>query len=185
MSSVTRARRSAIDIRSVLLPVATGVVFLLGTGLAAQTLPVPSLPPPASPAPGPVGEPQPAPTPKTPTQEPVTPPTADTGPAAPRPWEFTLGAGVAWDSNTDFLLPDGASSTAIVPSGRIARVLSNPHGQLRAEAGGRWAAYPSQDTINRSYFDGGLRGEYKPSPRSEWRGEVHYWLGYTDYSPPP
>jgi hypothetical protein len=90
---------------------------------------------------------------------------------------------VAWDSNTDFLLPDGASSTAIVPSGRIARVLSNPHGQLRAEAGGRLAAYPNQDTINRSYFDGGLRGDYKSSPRTEWRGEVHYWLGYTDSSP--
>jgi hypothetical protein len=61
--------------------------------------------------------------------------------------------------------------------------MSNPHGQLRAEAGGRWAAYLNQDTIDRSYFDGGLRGDYRSSPRTEWRGEVHYWLGYTDSSP--
>ena len=91
--------------------------------------------------------------------------------------------GVAWDSNTDFLVPDGQSSTAIVPGGRVARVLSSTHGQLRAEAAGRFAGYPSQDTLSRSYFDGGLRGDYQSSARTRWRGDAHYWLGYTDSSP--
>ena len=91
--------------------------------------------------------------------------------------------GVAWDSNTDFQVPDGQSNTAIVPGGRISRLLSSTHGQLRAEAAGRWSRYPSQDAANRSYFDGGLRGHYRSSSRTRWSGDVHYWLGYTDASP--
>jgi hypothetical protein len=167
--------------RSALLPLATGVSLLLGTGLTAQTLPLPVLPP--APAPGPVAPPEPAPTPKAPGQEPAAQPAVDTGPQRARPWEYEVGMGVGWDSNAAFLLPDGQSSTAIVPGGRIARVLSSTKGQLRAEAAGRWAGYPSQDTLNRSYFDAGLRGDYRSSARTQWRGDVHYWLGYTDSSP--
>jgi hypothetical protein len=163
--------------------VVAATVFASAPELVAQTVPLPLLPeaPAPTPTPGPAPEPKPTPSPKTPRQAPAEPTAEET--ARARPWEYAVGLGVAWDSNTDFLVPDGKGSTAIVPGGRIARVLSSPRGQLRADAAGRWARYPNQDTVNRSYFDGGLRGDYRSSTRTRWRGDVHYWLGYTDSSP--
>jgi hypothetical protein len=90
--------------------------------------------------------------------------------------------GVAATTNTDFI-PGGSSGTAIVPAGRIARILSSTRGELRAEAAGRWIGFPNQDIVGRTYVDAGVRGDYKSSPRTSWRGDVHYWLGYTDSSP--
>jgi hypothetical protein len=173
--------------RAFLRLVVAAALFASAPELVAQTVPLPVLPeapaptPTPTPTPEPAPEPQPTPSPKPPRKAPAEPPAEET--ARARPWDYAVGMGVAWDSNTDFLVPDGQSNTAIVPGGRISRLLSSTHGQLRAEAAGRWSRYPSQDTANRSYFDGGLRGDYRSSPRTRWRGDVHYWLGYTDSSP--
>jgi hypothetical protein len=99
------------------------------------------------------------------------------------PWEYLLGVGVFGETNIDFVVPDGAGGMALAPDGRLARNLSSARGELRVEVAGRWVGYPDPDLLNRSYLDGGLRGEYRSSPRTTWSGDAHYWLGYTDSSP--
>ena len=183
--------RPAITTRHALLRlVAAAALLAPAAPLAAQTAPVPTLPkapvpdeePPPAPAPKTSpGKAQPAPTPKTPRAEPAEP-AAVVGEPRPQPWEYRLGVGVIADTNTDFM-PGGSSGTAIVPAGRIARILSSSRGELRAEAAGRWIGFPSQDIVDRTYVDAGVRGDYESSPRTSWRGDVHYWLGYTDSSP--
>jgi hypothetical protein len=173
--------------RHALLSLAAGMcLFILAAGLTAQTLPVPVLPPPPVPVPEPEPapkEPRPAPTPKAKGPETAAAPAEDVGRTRPRPWEYEFAFGVVADANTDFLVPDGAGGTAIVPDGRVVRNLSSTKGQLRAEAAGRWVGYPGQDILDRYYLDAGLRGDYRSSGRTSWRGDVHYWLGYTDSTP--
>lgn len=173
--------------RQALLSLAAGMsLCILAADLTAQTLPVPILPPAPIPVPEPEPtpkEPRPAPTPKAKGPEAEAAPAEGVGRPRPRPWEYELALGVAGDTNTDFLVPDGAGGWAIVPGGRIARNLSSTQGELRAEAAGRWIGYPGQDTPDRTYFDAGLRGDYRSSGRATWRGDLHYWLGYTDSTP--
>jgi len=181
-----RDRRPVVTMRLALLLLAFGMSPVgFTTCLTAQTLPVPTLPPePApKPTPQPTPESQPRSPSKTPLKQPVAQPAEETGQARPRPWEYGLGAGVAWDSNIAFLRPDGPSGTAIIPTGEVARVLSSTRGQLRAEARGSWVGYPYQETLSRYYFDAGLRGDYRSSAQTTWRGQAHYWLGYSDSSP--
>jgi hypothetical protein len=181
--------------RQALLSLAAGMgVLILAADLTAQTLPVPTLP---EPPPVPVPEPEPAPegprpaptpkakepAPKAKKPETTTVPSEDEGRPRPRPWEYGLAFGVVADTNTDFLVPDGAGGTATVPDGRIIRNWSSPKGALRAEAAGRWVGYPGRDLLDRYYLDAGLRGDYRSSNRTNWRGDVHYWLGYTDSTP--
>jgi hypothetical protein len=149
----------------------------LATALNAQTLPMPVLPP----EPAPVPEPMPAPT--APEQGPP-PPAEEIDAAAPRPvrpWEYELGVGGGWDSNIDFLVPNGPGSTAVFPRGGLARVFSSPRGQLRATAAGRWTSYPDQK-LNRYYGDFSLDGEYRSSLSTTWRVNASYDLGYSDSS---
>jgi hypothetical protein len=104
-------------------------------------------------------------------------------PARPRPWEYALGAGVGWDSNIDFLVPNGPSGVAMAPRGGLARVFWGPHGQLRAAAGGRWTGYPEQKALSRYYADLGLDGSYRSSPSTNWSADVSYGFGSSDASP--
>ena len=39
-----------------------------------------------------------------------------------REWEYSLGAGAGWDSNLDFLIPDGPSEPALLPRGGLSRI---------------------------------------------------------------
>lgn len=165
--------------------VVAAALFASAPELLAQTVPLPSLPeapPPAAPVPG--TEPSPAPTPGTPRAQPAAP-AEDVGPPRPKPlpWEYRLGVGIFGDTNIDFLFPDGAGGTAVVPGGQLTRNVSSARGELRADVAGRWIGYPDPDVLDRSYLDAGLRGEYRSSPRTTWSGDVHYWLGYTDSSP--
>ena len=104
--------------------------LILASGLSAQTLPVPTLPPEP---PSETGL-----TPQTGTEAavPETP--------TPRPWEYGLGIGLGYDSNIDFRVPDGPSSWAISPRGNLARVFRSPKGQLRLGGTGNWIGYPEQ-----------------------------------------
>ena len=102
---------------------------------------------------------------------------------APKPWEYVLGVGVAWNSNVAFLRPDGLDSTAVLPSAAFARILSGPRGQLRVSAAGRWDGYPAQDILSRFYFGAGLRGDYRVSTHGRLEGDLRYDLGYSDSSP--
>lgn len=122
--------------------------------LAAQTLPVPSLPPP-------VEEPE----------------------DRPASWEYVLGAGISWDSNVEFLVPEGQSSGLVVPRGGITRRFSGPRGQLMASASAEWAGYLQKEIETRPYADIGSEGEIRLTTHTTLRGDVRYWVGYSDASP--
>lgn len=158
--------------------VAAAGLLVLTTRLTAQTVPMPPLPP--EPAP----EPAPTPSPSGPQTGPPPPPEPTLAPARarPRPWEYALGAGVGWDSNIDFLVPNGPSGVAVVPRGGLARAFWGPRGQLRATAAGRWAGYPEQSELNRSYADFSLDGDYRSAPGTDWRANASYGFGYSDSS---
>ena len=136
--------------------------------------------PPLPPEPAP--EPEPGPPVKGPRGAPSPPDEAPPRRARPRPWEYALGAGVGWDSNIDFVVPDGPSGTAVVPRGGLARVFWGPRGQLRATGAGHWTGYPGQDELHRYYADFGLDGDYHASPGTEWRANASYGFGYSDSS---
>jgi len=93
---------------------ATLGLFALATRLGAQTLPVPSLTPPAETAPLPQG------------------------------WEYCFGTGIGRDGNIDFLVPDGPSGVAIAPYAVLARTRRGPRSEVRTAASGRWLTYPEQ-----------------------------------------
>lgn len=155
---------------------ASAGLLVLTARLTAQTLPMPPVPPEAPP------EPEPGPTATGPQSA---PPVSQEGPARrarPRPWEYALGAGVGWDSNIDFLIPDGPSGTAVVPRGGLARAFWGPHGQLRATGAGHWAGYPGQKELNRYYADFSLEGDYRSAPGTDWRANASYGFGYSDSS---
>lgn len=155
---------------------AAALLLVLTTSVTAQTLPMP--PPPPEPAP----EPEPGPPVKGPRGAPSAPAEAPPRRPRPRPWEYAFGAGVGWDSNIDFLIPDGPSGYAVVPRGGLERVFWGPHGQLRATGAGYWAGYPGQKELNRYNADFGLQGDYRSSPGTDWRGNASYGFGYSDSS---
>jgi putative beta-barrel porin BBP2 len=138
------------------LPGAAMGLLVLTTRLAAQTLPMPASP-----------QPVPEAVPET---------------ARPRPWEYALGAGVGWDGNMDFLVPDGPSGLAVVPRGGLARIFSGPRAQLRASAAGSWTGHAGREERRRYDADLSLEGRYDPSPATQWRGSASYGLGYSDSS---
>lgn len=152
--------------------------LLLAGRVAAQTVPMPALPP----EPAPEAEAVPS----SPEPPPGTRPRADAAArlaaAQPRPWVYALGVGAGWDSNIDFLLPDGPSGTALSPRGGFAREFSGPQGRLRAAATGRWTGYFDQSELNRYYADFDLDGAYRSSPGTEWRANAEYGFGYSDSS---
>jgi hypothetical protein len=142
--------------RSPLLGAAIGLLAVT-TRLPAQTLPVPALPPKAAPEAVP-----------------------DT--ARPRPWEYALGAGIGWDGNMDFLVPDGPGGLAVVPRGGLARIFSGPRAQLRASAAGSWTGHAGREERRLYDADHSLEGRYDRSPSTHWHGSASYGLGYTDSS---
>jgi hypothetical protein len=157
--------------------------------LTAQTVPLPTLPsetkeePSSTPPPEEKPEAPPAEAgspPRVPRREPITQSTAE-GARRPQPWEYSVGAGVAWDSNIDFLKPDGEGGAAFVPQANLARIFSSSRGQLRTQVAGSWIGY-RPPTQSRSYLDVGLRGEIRSSAHTKWEGEGHYGRGYTDAS---
>jgi len=150
-------------------------VLVPPASLVAQTLPVPRLPP----APEPTPSPDPPPTLAAAAQPAEVP-----APERPRPWEYSTGIGVRWDSNLDFLVPDGPSGLAVVPRGSLARVFWSPRGQVRTQAAGRFVGYADQNLRSRGYLDLGLDGGYRSSPSTTWRGSATYALGHSDSSQP-
>jgi hypothetical protein len=169
-----KGRRSRLGLLLRLLA-APVVVVLATTALGAQTLPVPVLPPeivvPDTPPLTPDGKPAPA--------QPFEP----VPQLRPRAWEYALGAGAGWDSNIEFAQPDGPGGGVFAPRARAARIFWSPRGELRAVAGTRWDAYPSDSELNRYYADFSLDGEYHPGPHTTWRGDASYGFGYTDAYP--
>lgn len=148
--------------------------LLLAGRLAAQTAPLPVLPPQPEPSPGPESPGEAQPVPGRPGEE----------QQRPQPWEYALGLGGGWDSNIDFLVPDGAGGATLVPRGSVVRTLWNPRGQLRVLAKGRWVAYTDERHQDRGYADFGLEGRYRTSPRTDWKASASYSLGHTDTSQP-
>jgi hypothetical protein len=130
------------------------LVLVLTTRLAAQT------------------QPRPLPLAAAAVEEPVRPPA----------WDYTVGAGVAWDDNIDFLVPNGPRGFALVPRGTAARTFRAPHGELRARAAGRWTGYTDHAEFRRYFGELGLDGTYQASPHTTWRASASYELGDTSSS---
>lgn len=174
--------------RGLCVPGASTVLLVLATSASAQTRPLPVLPP------EPVAEPAPTPPPPTvPKQsntskdQALVPPVEATEPPQqdrprPRPWDYALALGVRWDSNIDFLVPDGPSGFAVVPRGAVARNFWSPRGLLRAKAAGRWNGYPGpgMEELNRYYTTLDLDGTYITSPSTTWTATGEYSYGYSD-----
>lgn len=149
---------------------ATGLLVWT-TRLAAQTSPMPAVPEEADPLP-------------------TRPPDAGGNPPAPslpdsaastrpQPWEYAFGVGVGWDSNIDFLTPDGPRDVAAVPRVLLTRVFAGPRGQIRATGAGRWTGYPHHEELRQYYADASLEGNYRSSARTNWRGSASYEVGDT------
>jgi hypothetical protein len=158
-------------------------MLVLATAALAQTQPLPSLPPP-------VVEPTPTPPPTSPpnqssSKDPaLVPPVEDPGPVPQlRPeWDYALALGGRYDTNIDFLIPDGPSGFAIVPRGNVARNFWSDRGLLQVTGSGRWNGYPSQSELNRYYATVGLDGNYNTSPATAWSASGAYSYGYSDGS---
>jgi hypothetical protein len=133
--------------------------FALAARLGAQTLPVPSLP-----------------------AEPMAAEPMAAEPPRPAPWEYALGGGVGWDSNIDFLVPDGPRGLAFLPRGGVARVLASPRGRLRLTAAGGWTGYPEEHELGRYQAEGRLDGSWRSSPSTTWRADASYGAGHSDSS---
>lgn len=175
-----------MNLRLGMRPFATaiGLVVLAGH-LSAQTAPLPILPPEPEPTPQPTPQPDGQATPRTAVPDPRQPAATEAEPNAqprPRPWELGLGAGLGWDSNIDFIRPDGPASTTFSPRGDVARNLRSARGRLRAAAEYRWAGYPYQQELNRSYVDFALAGDYRTSSHTTWWIDSSYDFGYSDAS---
>ena len=173
---VDAARTPAARMRAEwLLAGAVTVPLVLSTALSAQTLPVPALP---REEPLPIG-------PGAPDHGSASGAGATGAPAEtrPRPWEYGIGLGAGWDSNIDFLVPDGPSETVLSPRGNLARVFWGPKGRLRLGGTGTWLGYPDQKSLNRYYADVSLDGSYSSSLNTTWRASASYGLGYSDSSP--
>jgi hypothetical protein len=99
-----------------------------------------------------------------------------------RKWEYSLGTGVGWDSNLDFLIPDGPSEHAVLPRGGLARVFWSPRSRLSAAAGGGFIGYPEQSQLHRYRSELMLEGDFRRSPVTEWRANASYGVGYSDTS---
>lgn len=162
------------------------VLLVLATTARAQTQPLPTLPP------QPAAEPTPTPPPptapnqtKTSNDQGLVPPVENPDPvlqARPRAWDYALATGYRWDSNIDFLLPDGPSGSAIVPRGTVAHNSWSDRGLLRVIGSGRWNGYPSQSELNRYYATIGLDGNYQTSAATTWSAAGGYSYGYSDGS---
>jgi hypothetical protein len=151
-------------------------LLVVASSVAGQTVSLPSVPPEPAAEPGASIE-EPGPEPVTPTAV-VEPPRLP----RPRPWEYAIGTGAAWDSNIDFQVPDGPRGWLVAPRGGLSRLLWGPRGQMRVSAAGRWTGYPDHEELNRYYGDFGLDGQYRPSSGTEWRISGSYGLGYSDSS---
>ena len=159
---------------SCLAAVAVIELCVLSTASFAQTQPMPVLPP----------------------EEPVTVDPASPGKTAagqgdasgaaslarPQPWEYGLGVGAGWDSNIDFRVPDGPSSSAIVPRGNLARVFWGPKGELRLGGSGYWVGYLEQEAQSRYDVTVSLDGTYRSSLDTTWRAGGSYAYGYSSSS---
>lgn len=100
----------------------------------------------------------------------------------PARWEYGLGLGLGWDSNIDFLVPDGPEGYVVVPRGSLSRIFRGPSGQLKASASGHSSRYPDQSSFTRYYAALGLDGSYRSSNSTTWRLNANYDYGYSDSS---
>ncbi len=149
----------------------TGLV-LLPVALSAQTLPLPELP----------RETPPQAAPAAPGEGPGPTATEAPGSARPQPWDYRLDAGVGYDSNIDFQVADGPSSSALSPRGSLTRTFWNPRGQLHVGGTGSWIGYLQESDLSRFYADAAVDGSYRSSPATTWRGNASYEWGYSDSS---
>jgi hypothetical protein len=104
------------------------------------------------------------------------------GLGAPARWNYGVGAGVGYDGNIGFRVPDGPSSWAVSPWGALARVFTGPRGEFRLAGAGSWQGYPQLSQFNHYNLSAGLGGRHRFSPVTSWSGDASYHLGYSDQS---
>ncbi len=141
---------------------------------AAQTQPLPQLPPDEEEA----AKAEQAPPPLPPSPDRTTQP-ATTG-DRPRPWTYGLGVGAIYESNIDFLTATGPSGLAVAPRGNVGRSFWNPKAQLRFNLDGRWRGYAQHSSLNRYYATGTVSASYRSSPVLSWSAAAYFGSGHTD-----
>jgi hypothetical protein len=154
----------------------TAVCLMLPALLAAQTLPLPTLPPQE-----PRADPSRRTTP-TSTESPEAPPDTVTASTRPRPWEYGFGMGVGWDSNISIRGPDGPDGLGLSPRANLARTSWSPKGQFRLGASGRWVGYPEYKELSRWDADVAIDWSHRPSVGTSWHAGAAYTHGYSDTS---
>jgi hypothetical protein len=143
-------------------------LLLVSTVALAQTQPMPVLPPERPPAADPASP-----------GAPTAPGLDSLGavPSRPRAWDYGLGVGVGYDSNIEFLVPDGPSSIGIVPRANLARTFWSPRGELKLGATGYWTAYTEEQDLSRYDLTFSLDGTYRSSLSTTWRANGSYSFG--------
>lgn len=158
-------------------PLLLALALLGARGLAAQTLPLPELPP----EPDAVVPPDAPPTALQPAGAQL-PAVARVD--VPRRWEYSTSVGVFWDRNVGFFAPDGPSDVALIPRATLTRVFTGPRSTLRTQVAGRYYEYKEQDAQSRGYADFLLDWGYRSSTNTTWRAGGSYMLGHSDASQP-
>lgn len=166
-------------------------VTLLSTTVAAQTAPFPQLPPelppelPAVPAGSPdAGSRPPDSASGEPTGATQAGDASDLGVTSrPRPWEYSLGTGVGWNSNVnfDYRADLDGDSVVLSPLGSLSRIFWGPKADLRTGVAASYVWYPSQDT-KRYYVNLDLDGRYRSSPGTTWSVNGTFDVGNSDAS---
>jgi hypothetical protein len=162
-------------------------VALLSTAAAAQTAPFPALPPEPPPAPANSPDAGAGPPDIAPGEDPdANQPLEASDLRAlnrPRPWEYSLGAGVGWNSNVNFDSQTdlAGSSAALSPVGSLMRIFWGPKADLRAGAVAAFVWYPNQE-IKRHYINLELDGNYRSSPGTSWSIDGTFDVGNSDAS---
>jgi hypothetical protein len=97
-------------------------------------------------------------------------------------WDYELGVGGWYDSNLEFVVPDGPGGTAIIPRGGLARIFRGRQSSLRIAGGGSWYGYPDHTEVSRYYAGARLEAEVRSSLSTTWRASGSYDYTYSDSS---
>jgi hypothetical protein len=108
---------------------------------------------------------------------PALPADAERAPTRPGGWEYVVGLGLGWDSNIDFLVPEGPSDASLIPRGAVGRAFTGPHRHLRLTAAGRFAGYRERSELRRGDAETGFEAGGRTASGTLWRAGGSYGLG--------
>jgi hypothetical protein len=148
--------------------------ILSAAGAAAQTEPIPVVPPPELTAPR--ADPaqragrQPPATVRAPYAQPI------------QPWEYGLALGVGWQKNVTFTSIDVPSDYTGVLGAGLARHFRSPRGEVTLRGRSTGYLYDSLDQFNRVEAAASLEGDWRLSPRTRASLIARFGYNHSDSS---